>query len=624
MATSKRLQVGAAIAAVVLLGGAYVLTVSGEDGDGASPATSASTGAPGAAETVPDEVPADPASEGDAGALRFTDATVEAGFDEPHASRELLTWDGFVAGVAVADYDADGDQDVYLPRIGLPNRLLRNDGDGRFTDVAEEAGATGTDPSNGYAAAVWADTDGDGDLDLFLTGAGTGSALLLVNDGTGRFVDGTRGAGLGVLGGRPPSSTLSYGATLHDWDRDGDLDLVALQWYRAPWERQLLTVAPPTTPDPICSLARGRRAQPASAYADLPGSRSMLLANDGTGRFSDVTETSGVDVDQIIGFQPLFSDVDGDGWDDLFITGDYCTSRLYRNLEGTGFEDITDAAGVGKDQNGMGSVVADLDGDGNLDWFVSSIADQGEGPCGPADPCQGAGNRLYLGDGAGSFTDATDDLGVRDGSWGWGAVGADLDQDGRLDLALANGQAFNVPDGVDDPMLTDTGDDDEDPTRLWRNTGAGPWPDVSQDVGVVERANGKGIVAFDADGDGDLDLLIANTEAAPTFYRNDTPTEAAGHWLQLRLRAPGTRNPFAVGARVTVDLGDGSPPRVLDVRAGGSYQSSDPTDLHVGLGDVDRIARIEVRWPDAADGPDAEPTVLTDVEADQLLEVERG
>src|SRR5690606_31336621 len=125
---------------------------------------------------------------------------------------------------------------------------------------------------------------------------------------------------------------------------------------------------------------------------------------------------------------------------------------------------------------------------------------------------------------------------------------------------------------------------DGDPTRVWVNTGAGPWPEAADEVGVRDRSNGKGIVAFDADGDGDLDVLIANTEVAPTFYRNETPQGPDKHWLQLRLRAPGTANSFAVGARVEVHLGDGRPPQTRVVMAGGSFQSGDPTDLHIGLG----------------------------------------
>lgn len=610
VATSKRLQAGAAVGAIVLLGGAWFLTVRGEDGAASSPTTSStSTTAPARTTTTS---PDDPKT---ATALRFTDQTKAAGLDAPQAASTPLVWDGFVGGVAVADYDGDGDQDAYLTRIGLPNRLMRNDGKGHFTDVAAEAGAGGADQRNGYAAAVWADVDGDADLDLFLTGAGTGAAELLVNDGKGHFADGTAAAGLSGLQGKGIGKTLSYGAALSDWDHDGDLDLVALQWYRAPWDRQLLTAPPPDSASPMCDLSRTRRSQPVPA--DLPGSGSHLFTNDGSGRFTDVTKASGVAVEQIIGFQPLFTDIDDDGWDDLFITGDYCTSRLYRNVQGT-FTDITESAHVGTDQNGMGSVVADLDGDGNLDWFVSSIANQAPGPCAKDAPCQAAGNRLYLGDGKGAFRDATDELGVREGSWGWGAAGADLDQDGQLDLALANGTHFKTEGPSTDPMLQDTGTADQDPTRLWANPGPGttPWPEVASSAGVRDRANGKGLVAFDADGDGDLDLLIANTGAAPTYYRNDTPAKRSGHWLQLRLRAPGTANPYAIGAQVTVRLGADVPPRTLTVLAGGSYQSGDPTDLHVGLGDVEKVERIEVRWP-------GDPTVqvLSGVAADQVLTV---
>lgn len=124
-------------------------------------------------------------------------------------------------------------------------------------------------------------------------------------------------------------------------------------------------------------------------------------------------------------------------------------------------------------------------------------------------------------------------------------------------------------------------------------------------------------MAFDADGDGDLDVIIANTEVAPIFYRNDTPPGPAKHWLQLRLRDPASTNPFGIGAWVTVAPNDGSSARRLKVRAGGSFQSSDPTDLHVGLGSAD-TATVSVWWPGATN-----PQVLTDVAADQLVEITR-
>jgi hypothetical protein len=623
VARPKRIQLLAGGGAIALLAGAWALTRAGDGGrDATERAAATTTAAPRRTTTTRPATttttgPPRPANT-EWGALNLTDVTAEAGLDAPQAAHPPKGADGQAAGAAVADYDGDGDQDVLLTRLGLPNRLMRNDGTGHFTDVAKAAGAQGPDRTDGYAGAVWADVDGDGHLDLFLTGAGRGGAALLHNDGTGHFTDATATAGLGGLAGRGLAGTASYGAAFDDWDHDGDLDLVVLHWYREPLDLQLAGLDPnskdfdPSTLSP-CSLAAERRSKPLPAGA--AGSRSRLFANDGHGTFTDVTASSGVDVDHLIGFQPVFTDVDGDGWDDLFLTGDYCTSRLYRNDAGRRFVDVTDRAGVGTDANGMGSVVEDLDGDGHVDWFVSGIAAAPD-QCGPPAACAQAGDRLYLGDGTGRFTDATDRFGVRDGSWGWGAAAADLNLDGRLDLFLADGVRF------DDPGSTTAGGPapgegtDGDPSRLWVNTGTTPWTEAADRVGVRDRANGKAAVAFDADGDGDLDLLVANTDAAPVLYRNDTPARPDGHWLELRLRAPGTANPFAIGARVTVDVGDGSAPRPLTVKAGGSFQSGDPTDLHVGLGPAARVARIEVRWP----GEDT-PQVLTEVAADRLVDV---
>ncbi|MFN8019533.1 MAG: CRTAC1 family protein [Acidimicrobiales bacterium] len=617
MAQSKRLQVIAGVGALALLAGAWLLTVRGGD-DGPSeqaaatgaattrtsrpPRTTTTTEPPTTSTTA-----AKPANTR-WGALNMTDVTEPAGLDAPQAKEAPFGADGQSGGAAVADYDGDGDQDVYLTRVGLPNRLMRNDGKGHFSDVAKAAGAQGTDPANGYAAAVWADVEGDGDLDLFLTGAGRGAALLLVNDGKGHFTDGTKAAGLDGIAGTGLAGTASFGAALDDWDHDGDLDLVALQWYKAPFEQQLAGIDPskmdPSRLEP-CVLAKERAGAPQPA--GLPGSLSRLYRNDGNGRFTDATAASGVDVDRIVGFQPVFADVDGDGWEDLLVTGDYCTSRLYRNAQGGRFTDATASAGVGTDQNGMGSAVADLTGDGNLDWFVSAIAATPE--CQAPDPCSRAGNRLYAGDGRGGFTDVTDQYGVRSGSWGWGAAAADLNLDGRLDLVLANGARYRTEGDSADPTLQAGDDSADDPTRVWVNTGDGPWPEVADAIGVRDRANGKAAVAFDADGDGDLDVLIANTLVAPVLYRNDTPHRSGSHWLGVRLRAPGTANPYAVGA--TVRLADG---QQRTVRAGGSFESGDPTDLHFGLGPATSTT-VEVTWPDGH-------TTRAPAQADRMVELQ--
>ena len=350
--------------------------------------------------------------------------------------------------------------------------------------------------------------------------------------------------------------------------------------------------------------------------------RSRFYLNDGSGTFTDAGAASGLDLDRIIAFTGVFSDVDGDGWEDLLVTGDACTSRLYRNDGGKRFVDVTDESGTGTDENGMGSVVADVDQDGNLDWFVTSIGyPTDDGTCPVYEAFVGcSGNRLYLGDGEGSFRDATDDYGVRDGYWGWGATASDLDNDGDPDLAQATGYVegsqYQTDDGTN-PLKAFFRRFGEDPLRLWLNTGPGPWPEVAQQVGLTDVGPAKAMVAFDADGDGDLDLFIANSGTEPIFYRNDTPPGRT--WLTVRLEDPDGADPHGIGARVVVTPGGDRPATTTEIRAGGSYQGQDPALAHVGLGDLDEpVERVEVHWP----GRD-EPQVLTDVATDRTLVVRR-
>lgn len=627
MANARRSQLIAAAAALVLLAAAWLVTVRGEDDRSPSAATipttaaprSTTTAVPADTEPVPEPEPApDPATLRNG--LTFTDVTVEAGLAEPHAAETPDEGDVVTGGVAVADYDADGDQDLFLTRLGLPNRLMQNDGRGRFTDVAASAGVGGPDQANGSAAAVWGDADGDGDLDLFATGAGNGRHTLFVNDGRGRFTDGTEAASLVMppfVAGLP--GTLSYGAAFADWDHDDDLDLAVLQWYRPEVSTRLPVEA--TANGGHVDLCERRPTEPMTDSGTTPRSLMRLYENL-DGRFVDSMGGSGIDADQIAGFQPIFADADGDGWEDLFVTGDFCSSYLFHNREGEGWQDITHEAGLGTDENGMGSVVEDLDGDGHLDWFISAVSypsDEEDCPV-PLFTVGCSGNRMFLGDGKGGFTDATDRFGVRDGYWGWGAVGQDLNDDGHRDLFQVNG--FRELGGqygqVDAASASYRDHFDQDPNRLFLGNPDGAWPDAAALVGIRDATNGKGVVAFDADGDGDLDLVLAPTEDPPVLYRNDSPAGAGNHRLTIRLRQPTGANRFAIGAEVFADLGDGEAPRRLAVRASGSFQSGDPTDLHLGLGSHTSVPRLEVRWP-AGGGTQ----VLTNVAADQVLEITR-
>src|SRR5262245_56175315 len=500
----------------------------------------------------------------------FTDVTAAAGLTYEHGylNASLSTfrqpWN-VAGGVAAGDYDGDGRVDLYVVRgdIGA-NLLFRNRGDGTF----EERGATAGVALTGVRSCgpLFADLDGDGWLDLFVGGVDGTPPSLFHNNGDGTFMDVTAASGLLAAG---PLDV--FGASAGDYDRDGDLDLFLTHW---------------------------------ASTNFVPGASSFQLwHNDGHGHFTDVTVPAGVRAtavgDHFYAFAGNFSDIDDDGWPDLLVTGDFGTSRVYLNLRNGTFVDATDRTVI-SDQNGMGAAIGDYDGDGDLDWFVSSIWDAD----GHAERNWGTtGNRLYRNRGDGTFDDATDAAGVREGDWGWGATFQDLNNDGQLDLFHVNGFGF--------PGDAETAQFLADPARLFVANGDGTFTERAMELGVADTLEGRGVVAFDYDGDGDLDLFIHNNGGPGRLYRNDGGN--ALHWLdvELRGRAP---NVQAIGAHVRATVGDRT--QLRELRAGTNYVSQDPMLAHFGLGAA-RRATVEVVWPDGA------RSVRDAVAADQRLVLEQ-
>ena len=343
--------------------------------------------------------------------------------------------------------------------------------------------------------------------------------------------------------------TDGLGATFGDYDRDGDLDLYVASWF------------------------------------DWPGS-NRLFRNDGNATFTDVTETSGVETEDLHGFSPTFADMDGDRWPELLVTGDFHTTRYFVNNRDGTFSDATELSGIGEDCNAMGSAIADLDGDGDLDWYITNI--DNDGAC---------GNVLYTQQGAHQFENTAQQSGVRAGGWGWGTVASDLDHDMSLDLIATSGW----------PVYPNV------PTRVFENLGDGAFDDVAAQAGLDVLGQGRGLVTLDSDADGDLDVLLFENGGPLRLFRNDLDSDA--HWIRLDLAAGDLtcQTPGAFGTRVEVHAGDRVLVRLLD--AGCAYVSQGQATVHVGLGDVSLVDRIDILWPTGA------PTRLLDVEVDQILQI---
>ncbi|MEM7356445.1 MAG: CRTAC1 family protein, partial [Acidobacteriota bacterium] len=507
------------------------------------------------------------------------------------------------AGVALFDYDQDDDLDVFLingSRIGgfargqePTNRLFRNEGDGTaFVDVTASSGLE-SHGAWGQGCAV-ADIDGDGRLDLYVTNYERNA--LYLNRGDGTFEDIATRVGLDV-------AAWSTGAAFLDYDRDGDLDL-----YVANFVRYDEVIAAYEGREWLTHDWKGLRV--ASGPMGLPAASDRLFRNDSRGPksdlvFTDVTADMGIAAPEpSYGFQPMVGDIDGDGFVDLFVANDSRPNFLWRNQAGASFRNDALALGVaydrgGQDQACMGVAFEDHDGDGALDLFVTNFADEL--------------NTLYVADGNGFFHDDTAAAGLvgpaTHSNLAWGTFFFDAENDGDLDLFVANGHVYPQVESLEGRESY------VQINELFEKTPNGRFREVSGQAGpgfAVAQVS-RGAAYGDLDNDGDLDLVINNLDEAPTVLRNESP--ATGRWLQVRLRGRGL-NRSAIGARVRVEAAGRSTSRT--VRSSASYLSHHDLRLHFGLGAADAVNRILVAWPDGS------REVFAGGEVDRLAIIEQG
>jgi hypothetical protein len=451
--------------------------------------------------------------------------------------------------------------DFYDPRPPLRNALYKNNRDGTFTDVTEKAGLQGG--GYGMGAAV-GDYDGDGLPDLYLTQYGR--SVLYHNEGNGKFTDVTEKAGVGAPG-------WSSSAVWFDYDNDGRLDLFVCQFVDFSKEKNLFCGNAQTGERYYC-IPRG--------YNPAP---SRLFHNNGDGTFTDVSKESGISEHLGKAWGVVATDIDNDGRMDLFVANDTMPNFLFANRGHGKFEEIGIEAGVaydegGRARSGMGVDSADYDQDGWMDLFVANIDHEKYS--------------LYHNGHDGSFKDASASNGIASATWlmsGWGLKFFDFDNDGNLDLLLANGN----PDDTIQEHFKDVFY--EEPLLLFRNTGRSfehAFENVSAVAGpVFERPlAARGLAIGDYDNDGAVDVLVAVNNGAPLLLRN--VASAGNHWLGIRLIGK-KANRDAVGARVTYQAGDLR--RQFFKVGGGSYLASHDPRMVLGIGPRTQIDWIEISWP---------------------------
>jgi hypothetical protein len=512
----------------------------------------------------------------------FRDVTREVGLDFLHDPGERPLKDYFMpgmvgSGAAVFDFDNDGRLDIYLLQNGgegskSVNRLYHQEKDGRFTDVSKGSGLDVAGQGMGVAVG---DINNDGWPDVFLTEYGR--VRLFVNNKNGTFTDITKEAGL-------DNPHWGTSAAFVDYDRDGWLDLVIVNYVHY-------------DSDKVCSGPSGRRdfCGP-SGFDPLVSRLYRNLGRQGGGsavRFEDRTTHSGLNTARGPGLGVVCADFNADGWPDLLISNDGKPNHLWINQKNGTFKEQAVLYGVayngmGVAQANMGIALGDLDGDGLFDMYITHLPDE-------LNVCWKQGP-------AGMFQDRTTLMGLASPRWratGFGTVFGDFDQDGALDIAVANG-------GVRSPQRAPTSDvEASDPfwgqyaerNQLFANDGKGKFRDISEgDPFCGPMAVARGLAMADFDGDGALDLLVTRVGGPVRLYRNVAPNR--GHWLMVRALDPSLGGRDAYNAEITVEAG-GCRWKGL-IQPAYSYLCSNDPRVHFGLGSVSQVDAIRVVWPDGS------------------------
>jgi hypothetical protein len=533
--------------------------------------------------------------------VQFIDVAQQAGLTTPNVwggidtKRIIIETKG--SGLAFFDYDNDGWLDIYLtngsrldahwaPGREPATHLYKNNRDGTFTDVTDKSGLGRTGWQTGVCVG---DYDNDGWDDLFC--AFWGHNILFHNNGNGTFTDVTRKAGLAQEKGR-----WGTGCTFLDYDRNGFLDLFVCNFVKLDPDKPL------STSD--MSFCQWKGVPTMCGPRGLPGDTDILYRNNGDGTFTDVSEKAG-----ILKPGPRYSisatsyDFDNDGWPDIYVAVDSEPSMMFKNNHDGTFTDVAVIAGCaynedGHEQAGMGLGVADYDCDGWFDIFKTNFADDT--------------SDLYHNNGDGTFSDLSfnSGVGINNSYVAWGCGFIDYDNDGWADIVQVNGHVYPEIDNYN------FGESFKNPRLVYKNLGNGRFKDVSAEMGpgISARFSSRGAAFGDYDNDGGMDILILNMNDLPSLLHNVGGNKQ--NWIKIKLL--GTKcNRTAIGARARVATGNHI--QMDEVHGGTSVMSQSDFRLHFGVGKVETVDWIEIKWPTTQ-----KVERFTQVKANQILTIREG